>query len=109
MTLQAANLDGLLVVAMVDAGPFAQDVHRTDTGTAGAEDVGVQDGKGRAAQIALRDFLDEARDVDMGGAGSGAGGVEAVEAAIGFDARGLGIERRMEVREAGTQFGSVLV
>ena len=87
--LEAADFDGLLVVAMIDAGAFAEDVHRADAGAAGAEDVGVEDGERGAAKIVLGDFLDEARNVDVRGAGGGAGGVEAVEAAVGFGKRGL--------------------
>src|SRR4030095_12987360 len=78
MTLQAADLDGLLVVAVIDAGAFTKHIDRADARAAGAEDVGIEDGKCRAAEIALGDFLDEARNVNVSGAGCGARGIEQV-------------------------------
>ena len=97
--LQAADLDGLLVVAMHDAGAFAQHFDGADAGTTGAQDVGIENGVRRAAQVAGGDFLDEARHVDVGGAGGGAGRIEAVEAAIGFHQHRRGVERRMNFRK----------
>ena len=99
VALQAADFDGLLVVAMHHAGAFAEDVHGADARAAQAEDVGVENGLGGAAQVAGRDLLDEARHVDVGGAGRGARGIEAVEAAIGFHGGGLRIEGGVEIRE----------
>jgi hypothetical protein len=105
ITLQSANFDGLLIVTVIDASAFAENVHRTDTGTTGAKDVGVEYGESGAAQIALRDFLDEARNVNVRGAGSDARRVETIEATIGFGEGGLIVERRVEVREARSEFG----
>jgi hypothetical protein len=105
VALKAANLNGLFVVAMIDAGAFAKDIHGTDTRATGAENIGVEDGERGAGEVSLRDFLDETRNVNVRGAGGGAGSVEAVETAVGFDESGLGIERRMELREATEQFG----
>ena len=99
VALQAADFDGLLIVAMHHAGAFAQDVHGTDAGATQAEDVGIENGLRGAAQIAGGDLLDEARHVDVGGAGRGARSIETVEAAVGFHGRGLRIEGGMEVRE----------
>jgi hypothetical protein len=84
MTLQAADLNGLFVVMMIDAGTFTKNVHRTDPGAAGPEDVGVKNSESGAAEIALGDFFDEPRNIDVSWAGRGAGGIEAVEAAVGF-------------------------
>ena len=95
VALQAADFDRLLVVAMHHAGAFAQHVHRTDARAAQAQNIGVENGLRRAAQIAAGDLLDEARDVDVGGAGGGAGRVEAVEAAVGFARRPLRSEAGM--------------
>ena len=53
----------------------------------------------RAAQIAGGDLLDEARHVDVRGAGRGAGRIEAEQAAVGFHHGGLRIEGGMEVGE----------
>ena len=52
-----------------------------------------------AAQIAGRDLLDEARHVDVGGAGRGTRSIETVQAAVGFHHGGLRIEGGVEVRE----------
>ncbi len=99
VALQAADFDGLLVVAMHHAGAFAEHVHGADARAAQAEDVGIENGLGGAAQVAGRDLLDEARHVDVGGAGRGAGGIEAIEAAVGFHGGGLRIEGGMQIRE----------
>ena len=90
--LEARDLDRLLVEAVHHAGAFAQDFHRAGAGTAGAQDVGVEDGARGAGKIAAGDFLDEAGNVDVGGAGGGAGGIEAVETTIGFGYRCLPVE-----------------
>jgi hypothetical protein len=97
VALQAADLNGLLVIAMKNAGAFTENFHRTDTRAARTENVGIENRQSRAAKIALRDFFDEARDVNVRRAGRDAGRVEAVETAIGFDERRLSIERRMNL------------
>ena len=89
VALELGDLDGRAVVAVHDAGAFAEHFNGTDTGTAAGEDVGFQDFAGGAAQVAGGDALDEAGDVNVGGAGGHAWGVEAVEAAVGFNCRGL--------------------
>ena len=90
-----ADSDGLLVVAMQDAGAFAEDIDGTGARAAFAEDVGVEDGLRGAFEVVAGDLLDEARDVDVRGAGGGAGRVEAVEAAIGFGHGGR-VDRRAD-------------
>ena len=76
----------------------------TSTGQAArataAQNVGIEDAQRRTAEIAGGDALDEAGNVDVGGAGSGAGRVETVEAAIGLDRGSLRRERRLELAEA---------
>ena len=84
VALQAADFYRLLVVAMQNAGAFAQNVYRTHAGTACAQNVRVQNSERRAAQVSSGDFFDETRNIDVGGAGSGTGRVEAIEAAIRF-------------------------
>ena len=84
---------------MHHARAFAQHIHRAHARAAQPQNVGVQNGQRRAAQVAGGDLLDEARHVDVGGAGRRAGRVEAVEAAVGFGQRGLRIERRMQLRK----------
>jgi hypothetical protein len=99
-TLQARDLDRLLVEAVQHAGAFAQHFHRAGTGTAGAQDVGVEDSARGAGKIAAGDFFDETGNVDVGGAGAGAGSIEAVETTIGLGHRCLAVERRMQIAEA---------
>src|SRR5258708_5207029 len=100
MPLQTADFDGLLVVAVHHATAFAEDIYGADSRTAQAQDVGVEDGLGAAAQIAAGDLFDEARNVDVRGAGCRARGVETEEAAVGFGERGLVVEGWVEVGEA---------
>jgi hypothetical protein len=104
MALETADFDGLLVVAMIDASAFAENVHGADAGTAGAENVCVENGERGAAQITLRDFFDETRYINVRGASGDTRGVETVEAAVGFGKCGLVVEGRMEIREASGQF-----
>ena len=103
-TLQAADGDGLLVVAMQNAGTFAKDIHGTGARAALAENVGIEDGLGGAFEVVGGDLLDEARDVDVRGASSGTGCVEAVEATIGFSHSRRLVEGRMQIRKARSNF-----
>jgi hypothetical protein len=82
--LQAADFDGLLVVAMHDAGAFAKDIYGTGAGAAGTEDVRFKDGFGRTFEVIRGDLLDEFWDVDVRWAGLHAGSVEAVKTAMSF-------------------------
>jgi len=70
---------------------FAEDIHGADSRTTQAQNVGIEDGGGGASEVAGRDLFDEARHVDVSGAGGGAGRIETEEAAIGFGHGGLGI------------------
>ena len=78
----------------------AKHVHGTHAGATEAEDIGIENGLRAAAQIAGGDLFDEARDVDLGGTGGGAGSVETVQAAVGLHQGGLRIERGVAVWEA---------
>jgi hypothetical protein len=104
VTLEAADFDGQLVVAMVNARAFTENIDGTYTGAAGAEDVGVENGERGATQIALRDFFDETRNINVRRAGGDAGRVETVKAAVGFGEGGLLVEGRMEIGKASDQF-----
>ena len=84
IALQTANGDGL-VFGTQYACPFAKLLHGTDAGACGAEKVCIQYRAGRANQVIGGDLLDEAWDVDVGGARMGAGRVVAKQAAISFD------------------------
>ena len=100
IALQTADLNGLLVVAVQHAGALAQHLHRAGSGTAQAKNVGVKNCLRGAFEIVVRDLLDEARHVDMRGAGLRTRRVEAKQAAVGFSERGRTIKWRMKVREA---------
>ena len=100
VALERTDLDGFAVVMVEDAGAFAEDLDGAGAGAGGAENVGVENGLGRAVEIVGGDFFDEARDVDVGGAGLHAGRVETEEAAVGFGDGGLAVERGAEVGEA---------
>ncbi len=80
VALQAADFDGAAAVRMQHARAFAKHVYWTNAGAAKSEDVGIKDGVGRTFQIAGGNFLDEARNVDVGGTGAGARGVVTEEA-----------------------------
>ncbi len=97
--LQVADLDGLVVVAMQDAGAFTEYLHRADAGATDGEDVGGEDGFGGAAEVSGRDLFDEARDVDVSRTGRGTGGIEAVEAAVRLHHSTLSGESRVQVVE----------
>ena len=86
MALQPRNLDGIAVVAMHDARAFAEHVDGAGARATAAQNVGIENAQGRSAQVAGGDALDESRNIDVGGTGSGAGRVETVEAAVGLNA-----------------------
>ncbi len=83
-TLQRADLDRFVLGGVAHTGLLAQNLGRADPRAHAAQGVGLQNGVGRAAHIAIRDTLDEAGHIDAGGAGGLAGGVEAVVAAVGL-------------------------
>src|SRR5271166_6515242 len=76
VALESRNLDWLAVVAMHNAGTFAQHFNGTGTRTTSAQNVGVENAKRRAAQVAGGDALDESRHINVRGTCGGAGGVE---------------------------------
>ena len=61
----------------------------------------LEDGVGRALEVAAADLLDEAGNVDAGRAGGRAGGGVAEVAAVGVDDRLGRRQRRMHVRKVG--------
>src|SRR5215469_1910730 len=95
--LQPAYFYWLLVVPVHHARAFAQHVHGADARATQTQNVGVENGHRRAAEIAARDFLDEARHVDVGRASQSTRGVEAEQAPIGLGERGLVIQGRMQI------------
>ena len=111
VALESSDFHGITFQIEDHAGSFTEDFSRADTSATGAEDIGGEDGSGGAGRIPVGDFFDERRDVDAGGAGHNARGVEAEETAVGFDQRflrgvaglllrhvaggGLGIEERL--------------
>jgi hypothetical protein len=99
MALQEADLDRLVFVRVAHAGLLAQHLGRAHTCAHAAEDVGLEDRLGRAAQVVLADAADERRDVDAGRAGVDARCVVAVVAALGLDQRLHGRQRWVGVGE----------
>ena len=95
-----ADLNRLLVVAVHHARAFAQHLDRAGARAAGAQNIGVENGAGRAGKIAAGDLLDEARNIDVRGAGGGAGRIEAVQASVRLGHRSLPVKRRMQIAEA---------
>jgi len=86
-------------VSVAYARLLAKHLGRTNARAHAAERIGFEDGLGRTAVVVLRDALDEARDVDTGGASRDAGCVVAVVAALGLDQRLRARQRRMGVGE----------
>ena len=72
-------------LGVAHAGLFAQHLGGADAGAHAAQRVGFQNGARRTAQVAVGNPLDEAGHVDIGGAGSLAGRVKTVQAALGFE------------------------
>jgi hypothetical protein len=89
VTLEAAYGDWLFVESMEDTRAFAQHIDRADARTTEAQDVGIHNGGGGAGEISSSDLLDEARNVDVGGASRGARRIEAEEAAVRLGERSL--------------------
>ena len=84
VALQPTDADGFVLAAQ-HASAFAELLHRADPGTSGTQQIGLQDGAGRAHQVTGSNLLDEARDVDMRGAGVRTRSVVTEEAAVSFD------------------------
>ncbi len=103
VALEARNLNRVVIEAMQDASTFAKHLNRAGTRTASAENIGVENAQRRTAQVAGGNALDEAGNIDVRRACSRAGCIEAVEAAIGFNRRGLGRKGRLDFPEAFAQ------
>ena len=97
MALQAADGDRP-VEARPDAGLLAQALDRAGGAAGPPERIGGEDRAGAALEVARRDLADERRDVDPGGTGVRARGVEAVEAPLGLGPRG-GLSQRRQRKE----------
>ena len=108
VSLQASDRDGLLVVAQHHAGAFAEYFHGTDARTTCTQDVGVQNGERRPHQVLCRDFLDEARHVDVRWTRRRAGRVKAIQTAIGLGQRLLRIEGGMQIGKSAGDLRVVL-
>jgi hypothetical protein len=100
VALQTSDFDGLFIVAVHNTRAFAEDIYGTNARTAEAENIGFENGHGRAAQIARGNFLDEARNIYMRGASDSARRVKTKEAPHGFYRGGLRLERRMNISES---------
>lgn len=85
VALQASDFHGIALEIEHDASAFAKDFGRTNAGATAAENVGGENGAGRADEVAGGDFFDERGNVDAGRAGHDAGSVMAKETAPGFD------------------------
>ena len=94
------DLDWVAIVAVHDAGALAEHFDRAGPRTTATQYIGVENAQRRTAQIAGGDALDEAGNVDVRGAGGGAGRVEAVKAAMRLDQGGLRRERRLDFAKA---------
>lgn len=103
VTLEKADGDGLVVDVVINAGAFAEDLNRADARTAQAENIGVENCFGGPEEVAGGDFLDEARDIYMRGAGASARRIKTEQAAVGFRHGCLRTERRMEFGEGGVR------
>ncbi len=85
VALQAANFDRLFFLLVHHAGAFAENFGGANAAAAVSEDIGFENYAGGAAQIVGGDFFYEGGDVNVRGAGDGAGRVKAEKAAGGFD------------------------
>jgi hypothetical protein len=103
VALEPADGDGRLVPGVVHARPHAEHLDGAHPRAGVAEDVLRQDGAGRAEHVAGGDLPDELRDVDLRGAGGDAGGVAAIEAALGLLAGLGGRVRGLRVGQARLQ------
>ena len=99
VALQAADFDRALAFFGHHASAFAERFGGADAAAALAENIRAENHARRAAQIAGGDFLDEGGDVDVRGASDGAGSVETIEAARGFDGGLARSHARGDVRE----------
>jgi hypothetical protein len=106
-TLQRTDLHRLVFIRVAHTGLFTQHLGGAHPRAHAAQRVGLQDGLGGTPGVALRDAGDEAGDVDAGGAGGDARGVETVVAPLGFDQRLGGGERWVRVSEVARVVGQV--
>ena len=99
MALQPSDLHRPRLRGLAHAGTLAEVFRRTHTRAHRAHDVGIEDGLGSSNRKTIRDLPDEERNVDLGRARRDARRVVAEQAALGGDARLVGMERRNQVLE----------
>ena len=85
VALQAADFDGFFFLLVHHAGAFAENFGGANAAAAVSQDIGFENYAGGAAQIVGGDFFYERGDVNVCGAGDGAGRVKAEKAAGGLD------------------------
>ena len=100
MALQEPDGNGLFIDVVEHACAFAEDIDRADARTTEPENIGIDDGFGRAEQVAGSDFLDEPRNIDVRGTGSRARRIETEQAAVGFSDGSLRSQGRVQFQKA---------
>ena len=105
VALEPPDLDRPSPLVREHAGALAEELRRADPRARAAEEVLGEDQLGGVRRVALRDRRHETGDVDVRGAGDRAGrgsmGAAALEAAVRFDPRLVGAERRLQLVEEG--------
>ena len=104
MALQQADGKRSVAVNVTHASALAQDIRRTDPGAATAEDVLLQDGHGRAVEIAGGDGADKPWNIYASGTGINAGRLKAEMAAVGLGQRPGPIQGPVHIGEILHQF-----
>jgi hypothetical protein len=74
-----------MIVAVHDAGPFAEHLYRASLGTTAAKNVGIKDAERGAAKVSRADALNESGHIDMRWTRSRARRVKTIQATIRFD------------------------
>ena len=99
ITLQQADLDGLVLVRISDAGLFAEYFGRANARAHAAHDVLAQNRVRGAAQVIAANLLNKTGNVDARGAGRGAGCVVTKIAAVRGGQRRIPGKRWMQIGE----------
>src|SRR5215472_9854427 len=104
VALESPDLNGTPLLRLAHADALAQDLGRTNAGARTAKDIGVENLEGGTLDVVGGDRLDEAGNVDGGGARLETRRVVAEITAVRFNQRGLACERRMDITEIGGVF-----
>jgi hypothetical protein len=99
VSLKKRNLDWFAMIAMHNACALAKHFNRAGPRTAPAKNVRVENTQGRTAQVAGSNAFDKSGNIDVGGAGRGAGRVKAVQAAVSLNDGCLRRKRRLQFAE----------